>query len=131
MEHHVLKVDRQIEQQHRDDDRDPDRHIEIVEQAPATILGHDGQTDREDRERQPQDDCVDHHERKIIGPADHPRDIPSAPGGCHFPQRHRCQNTQKDDKTDGRLSGKDGLGHGSLALGLVGRAGIAIIQVIA
>lgn len=103
----------------------------LIKKAPAAILGHDGQPDSEDRERQPQDDRIDHHERKIIGPADHPRDLPSAPGGCHFPKRHCRQNTQKDGKTDGSLGGKDGLGHGSLAFGLVGRDGIAIIQGIA
>ena len=130
MEHHVLEVDRKIEQQHRDHNRDPDRRVDVVEEAPATRLGHDRQPDREDWERQPQDDRIDHDECEVIRPADHARDFPPASRGRQFPHRHCRQNTQKDGKSDGRLGGKDGLGLAALALGLVRCKVIAIILVI-
>jgi hypothetical protein len=120
VEHDMLEVDREVQQQHRDDDSHPDRHVDVVEQSPATVLGHDRKADRDDGKRKPQDDRVDHDERKVVRPTDHPRDF-SPPAGCRdLPQRHRRQNTQKGGKADRRFGAEDGLRHGCGPLGLWG-----------
>ena len=111
MEHHVLEIDRQIEQQYRDHDRDPERCVNVVEESPATVLGHDRKADRDDGKRKPQEDRVDHDERKVVRPTDHPRDFPPTPGCRHLPQRHGHQDAEKGGKADRRFGGKDGLGH--------------------
>ena len=113
VEHHMLEVDRQIEQQYRDHDGQPDRHVDVVEQTPATILSHDSQPDGEDRKGQSQDHRIDHHQREVIRPADDPRYLSPTPWCRHLPHRHRHQNAQKEGQTDGRFSGKDGLGQGA------------------
>ena len=116
VEHDVLQVDREVEQQHRDQDRDPGGHVDDVEQAPALVLGRDGKADREDREGQPQDHCIKHHERQVVGPADDARDLPPPPGCGDFPDRHGRQHAQKRGKAYHRFGGEDNVGHGSLSV---------------
>ena len=66
MEHHMLEVDREVEQQHREHEGDPDRQLEVVEEPPAALLGHDRKPHAEDRKCQPQDHGVERDEREVV-----------------------------------------------------------------
>ena len=79
----------------------------------------------------PQDRSVEDDERKVVRPADDPRDLPPAARRRHFPQRHGPQDAKKGGKADRRFGGEDGLGHGVWTSGLWGATELAIIQVIA
>jgi len=131
VKHHVLKVDREIQDQHRDHDGEPDRRVDVVEETPAALLRHHREADREDRETEPQKRRVQHHEREIVRPADDPWNLPTSARCRDFPERHGRQNAQKRGDADGRLGDEECLGHGCRSGGLVKCAGRAIIQVIA
>ena len=100
MEHHMLEIDSEIQCQYRDDEGDPGRYVENVEQAPAAFLRQQCQPDRDDRKGQPHDQRVDDDNAEIAAPAEKPRNFPPAPRRRHLPERHHQQDTEKEGHAD-------------------------------
>ena len=109
VEHHVLKVDRKIKQHHRDEHREPDRNVEVVEQAPPALFGQNGQSNGEYGESQTQNGRIDNDQREVVGPPDHARNVATSARGRDFPDRHCRKDAQEGDKADRGLCYKDSL----------------------
>ena len=105
VEHDMLQIDRQIEQQHGQDHSQPERSLDNVEQALAPLLGQDRQTDGQDWERQPEDRGIDHDKCQVVRPTDDTRNVTPPTRGGEFPKRHGGQHTQKRRQTNLRLCG--------------------------
>jgi hypothetical protein len=114
MEHHVLAIDRQIEQQHRRRDCDPGRDRNKVEQAPAPGLGKKRHPHPRKREQQPHNERVQYHETKIVRPTE-PASDGLWPTRCQrLPQCHQHQHAKKAAQPYDRLCNDHSTRHARL-----------------
>ena len=95
MEHDVLEVNREVQEQHRHDNRDPNRRVKVVEESPTALFSHGGKTDRKDWKGKSKDCGVHHDKRHVVRPADHAWNFATAARGCYFPKRHGGENPEK------------------------------------
>ena len=70
MEHHVLAVDRQIEQKHCPGDCEPGGERDNVEEAPAFGLSQEGHPHPRNREHQAHNKRVQYQETEVIRPTE-------------------------------------------------------------
>ena len=129
MKGHMLTVDRQIEEKHRDGEREPSRQRKDVEQAPSLGLGEEGHPDGCNRKQQTHDKSVDHHKTQVIRPAEKTFDGLRPARRQQLPNCHQYQHAQEAAQPNDRLSRDRRVRHARLpATGLTGPA--AFIQFI-
>ncbi len=101
MEHHVLQINRQIKQQQRYDESQPAGHGENIQQPPAPLGSQNRHAHREQRKGQAHQKRIDHHDAKIIAPAQQAGNLLPPPRCRHFPGGH--------DGKDGKEENQPGL----------------------
>jgi hypothetical protein len=99
----VLEIDRKVERDHRERDRDPRRQLERVHQAEAVRFPGERDHDGSARHEQPHDRHVDDEQRDVVRPTRAALEGAAAPWRNDFPQRHREENREERPEPDQRL----------------------------
>ena len=113
MEHHMLKIDCQIENDDRERDFEPEWQFDEIEKAPAPAFGNDGQRDRHQRDEKPHQRRVQRRQAQIGIPAQPARlrQPPARPG--KLPQGHKDKNAEEEPQPDRRFASLAKLRHSS------------------
>ena len=114
MEHHMLKIDRQVENDDREQDFEPERQFDEIEKAPAPAFGNDGQCDRHQRDEKPHQRRIQRHQAQIGIPAQPARmgQPPARPR--ELPQGHNDENAEEEPQPDRRFASLANLWHPSI-----------------
>ena len=97
MEHDVLKIDDEIEQQQRDGKGRQGRHRDQVQKSPGPLFRDQGDADRRAGDENSQYDCVHDQQAQVMRPAFAAgEERPPARRG-ELPKRHR-----REDRAEGR-----------------------------
>jgi hypothetical protein len=107
VEHHVLRVDRQIENEDRDDDGDPERRRQHVEQTPSLLRRQDSGAHRRNRQQEAEHECIDGDDAEVRRPALPARGRQPAARRVHLPQRHDRENAGEPAKAQTDLVGEN------------------------
>ena len=117
VDHDVLEPDDQVQGDHRQEDRQPGREGDLIEQPPALGGGRRRQPHGGDREEQPQQDGVEHHQPQVAAPAQGLGDGQGPPRGAPLPQGHDGEDAKEGAEADDRLVGLDEAVQGGSASG--------------
>jgi hypothetical protein len=103
MEHHVLKVDDEIQQYDRDNDRYGHGQWDVIEDTPGSLLARESDCDYDPGRGEAQNCHVDEHKAQVVRPpcaAQHRR----GPARCdYFPQRDDGQDNAEEPESNQRL----------------------------
>ena len=111
VEHHMLQVDREIEQHERDDEPGPAGKRKVVEEAPASGLGEDGETNRGDRKGEAQREGVEDDDAEIAGPTRPARDRASPSRRQCLQSGHAGERAAKERQPDRRFMRQEEVRH--------------------
>src|SRR5262245_38927472 len=110
VERHVLEVDREVQEDDRERDRDPARNRERVDEPPTAYLARDRHSDRRPWRDEPQDRDVDREETQVVGPARAAAEGGAPPRRGELPKRDREEHAEECAEADQRL-GYDARAH--------------------
>ena len=100
VEHYMLQVDREIEDHDGRDDGDPERHIEIVERTPATLLGQHGEARRRYGQEHTHEHAIEENDAEITRPAAQFGYGQPAAGEREFCSCHDRQHAEESRQTN-------------------------------
>jgi hypothetical protein len=100
MEQHMLKIDREIEDDDRRRNFQPRPQRGPVEQAPPLGLGDKRHANGGGREKHPYRECVDYDDADIARPSLPPADRLRSPGGQQLPHGHDGKDTGERRQAD-------------------------------
>jgi len=103
MDHDMLQPDHEVHGDHRQRRRDPERRLEMVEQAPAVFRAEGCQPDRRQGEKQANDHGIEHDQTDIAGPSVGFRYEQRPPGREHLPERDRSERAKEEAEPYGGL----------------------------
>ena len=103
VEHHVLEVDGHIHGHEAEGDAGPQRQPPHLKQAPAVGLAHEGQPESGNREQQPHQQRIQHHDAEIAGPSNSAPEAPPSTRRSDLPCHHRAQYQGKRQQSDQRF----------------------------
>ncbi len=110
VEDDVLDVDDEIEDQHGEGGRQPQRNADGVEQAPSAVLGNQRDADRGQREQGADQQRIEDHDPDVGRPAVAARDGADAPRKQGFQRHHQGQDAEEDGDPDHRFVAQKGVG---------------------
>lgn len=100
MEHDMLEIDHQIQDQDADKHAEPGRQIEDVEEPPAILPGRHGHLHPDYGEKQPHGKGINRHHAQVAEPSDRPGHGQRSPGREEFTQGDNCQNPEKKTQSN-------------------------------
>ena len=103
VEHDVLEVDGEVEDQHRQQDRQPIRRRQTIQQPPAPLFGNERQTHSGRGDHEAQENRVKGDNTQIARPSDPARDRAPPAGHQNLPQRHEREHPKKEAEADSRF----------------------------
>ncbi len=104
MEHDMLKVDGEVEDQDTEDDFWQVGQLELREEAPVTLLGEDRDARQSCRERQTYGDGVYQHHAQITDPARYLRCGQGTAWCDNFPKQHDDEDAKEKPESDERFA---------------------------
>ena len=107
VEEHVLQIDREIEDHHRQHHGDPPPHRDHVEDAKPLRLRNQRQADGGGRKQDADKERIDDHDAEIVGPAPRPPDGLLPTRYDPFPSRHDDEYASEGSQPDCRFVGKE------------------------
>ena len=99
----VLKIDREVERQHRQRYCEPRRQGDRVEKTPAARFGDHGQADRRRWQQETHQHGVEGDEGEVVGPADEPADLLHPARKQRFAGGDESEHGDTEDETDRRF----------------------------
>jgi hypothetical protein len=103
VEQHMLKIDRQIQQDHTGRDREPAGDSEGVEETPATGFSRKGYCYRPQRKQQPDEQGIENDNAEIAGPTCLAPNLLLAARRDQLPPRHCRQHRTEGDQPHERF----------------------------
>ena len=111
MEHHVLKVDDQVQRRQRERHRYRERNGVRVQQPPAALLRKEGHPHRQKRKTPAQDEAVDHHHPQVAAPAQGAGLRQGAPWRGKFPSSDQNEHSEEKPQPDLDLMEENKIAH--------------------
>ena len=118
VEQDMLKVDGQVEQDYRDEDRHPGRQRQDVENSPAMSLARQRHGDGGTRSHQPQDPGIQNDQSEVVRPALRAAEPQRPLRRKHFPQRNEDEYAQERTEAQHRLDHGQRIAHRRPSLGV-------------
>src|SRR6516165_7756389 len=100
MKEHVLEIDREVEEDDRDDDACPPRQRDQVEETKTACLGNERKTDSRDRQQYAHEHHVDRQHTEVVRPAPNAAKRTS---GSYANKASRMNGHRLDKGLDSRL----------------------------
>ena len=118
VDHDVLQPDDEVHGDHRQRHGDQERHLEVVDEAPAVFRAESRHAHRRQREDEAQQHRVEHHQAQVAGPAQGLGYGQGAARRGYFPESDQGEHAQEKSEPDDRLVGQHELFevHESLSL---------------
>ncbi len=69
MNQDMLEIDDEVQGNQREHNGQWERNLEVIEQAPAFVGSENGNTHGGGRKYKSQDECIQKHQSKVVGPA--------------------------------------------------------------
>lgn len=100
MKHDMLKIDGEVEDQDTEDDFRDVRQLKLIEKAPASLLGEDGNARQSCWEGQTYGDGVYHHHAQITDPTRYFQCGQTTARGKNFPKEHDDEDAKEKSESD-------------------------------